>query len=45
MVGEGTDEQTLIRLILIHSETDLVEIKDQFQKSYNRSVFQKIAVN
>jgi hypothetical protein len=42
--GGGTDELTLIRIILGHCESDIVEIEDQFHASFNRVLSEKIAV-
>ena len=44
--GIGTDEQSMIRLVLLHSETDLKEIQDEFPKIYeNRDLGAKLEVN
>lgn len=38
MKGVGTNDDNLIRLILVHSETDLARIKDVFHAKYGNSL-------
>nr|CDS27550.1 annexin [Hymenolepis microstoma] len=38
MKGMGTNDDNLIRLILVHSETDLARIKDVFYTKYGKSL-------
>jgi len=38
MKGAGTDDSTLIRIVIARSEIDLVEIKDRFFDMYNKSL-------
>lgn len=45
VTGPGTDDQTLVRIILSHCESDMVEIEEQFKKSYDRILSEKIDVS
>ncbi|XP_041485259.1 annexin-B12-like isoform X2 [Lytechinus variegatus] len=38
MKGLGTDDDTLMRVIISRVEIDMVEIKQEFQKAYNQSL-------
>ena len=38
MKGMGTDETTLIRVVIARSEIDLEDIKDRFFDMYNKSL-------
>jgi len=38
MKGGGTDDQTLIRLIVSRSEVDLADVKDKFEELYEQSL-------
>lgn len=38
MKGLGTDDNRLIRLVVTHSEVDMGEIKNEFQRQYNESL-------
>lgn len=42
MDGAGTDDQTLIRIIVSRSEIDLGNIKDEFERIYNRTLLSAI---
>ncbi|XP_060631830.2 annexin A13 [Anolis sagrei] len=42
MKGLGTDEETLIRILVIRSEIDLQSIKEKFQQMYNKSLAETI---
>lgn len=45
MKGLGTNDATLIRLIVTRSEIDLGDIKDKFFELYNESLAQWIIVS
>lgn len=38
MKGLGTDDDTLVRIIVSRCEIDMVEIKQEFQRAYNQSL-------
>ncbi|KAL4240205.1 hypothetical protein ACF0H5_000999 [Mactra antiquata] len=40
MKGAGTDDRTLIRVIVTRAEVDMVQIKQEFQKMYGQSLEQ-----
>ncbi|XP_073829569.1 annexin B10-like [Musca autumnalis] len=42
MSGAGTEDTTLIRIIVSRSEIDLVNIKDEFERIYNRTLVSAI---
>jgi len=42
MDGAGTDDATLIRVVVSRSEIDLGTIKDEFERIYNRTLFSAI---
>ncbi|XP_058975020.1 annexin B10-like [Musca domestica] len=42
MSGAGTEDQTLIRIIVSRSEIDLINIKDEFERIYNRTLVSAI---
>ena len=43
--GLGTDDSTLIRVIVTRSEIDLLDIRDAFAKDYGKALGQFIAVS
>jgi len=42
MKGVGTDETSLIRILALRSEVDMVEIKKEFLNKYNKSLEERI---
>lgn len=44
MDGMGTDDTTLIRIVVSRSEIDLGTIKDEFERIYNRTLSSAITV-
>ena len=36
--GMGTDDKTLIRIIVTRAEVDMVQIKQEFQKQFGKSL-------
>ncbi|XP_053103498.1 annexin A13 isoform X4 [Hemicordylus capensis] len=42
MKGAGTDEETLIRIVVTRAEIDLQTIKEKFQQMYNKSLAEAI---
>ncbi|XP_048363690.1 annexin A13 [Sphaerodactylus townsendi] len=42
MKGAGTDEETLIRILVARAEIDLQTIKEEFQKMYHKSLAEAI---
>uniref|UniRef100_A0A8C3B6I4 Annexin n=1 Tax=Cairina moschata TaxID=8855 RepID=A0A8C3B6I4_CAIMO len=42
MKGAGTDEETLIRVLVTRAETDLPEIKGKFQQLYKKSLTEAV---
>lgn len=44
MDGAGTDDSTLIRIIISRSEIDLENIKDEFERIYNRTLTSAVQV-
>ncbi|CAI7994736.1 Annexin A7 [Geodia barretti] len=42
MKGAGTDDETLVRVIVSRSEVDLVEIKQEFLKMYHKTLYKMI---
>lgn len=45
MDGAGTDDSTLIRIIVCRSEIDLETIKQEFERIYNRTLHSAIEVS
>lgn len=43
--GLGTDDSTLIRIIVTRSECDLLDIRDEFAKVYHKSLAKFISVS
>lgn len=42
--GLGTDDDTLIRVVVSRCEVDMVQIKEQFQSEYRQPLSQFVAV-
>jgi len=45
MNGAGTDDATLIRIIISRSEIDLETIKQEFERIYNRTLHSAVEVS
>lgn len=45
MEGAGTDDAALIRIIVSRAEIDLGSIKDEYERSYNRTLLSRVKVS
>lgn len=43
--GLGTDDKTLIRVIITRAEVDMVQVKQEFQKEFGKSLEDFIKVS
>lgn len=43
--GAGTDDDTLIRVMVTRSEVDMLDIRAQFRKMFARSLYSMIKVH
>ena len=45
MKGLGTDDESLLRVVISRCEEDMVQIKEAFERDYKQTLGQFIAVN
>ena len=45
MKGLGTDDDTLVRVIVSRSEVDMVQVKEEFQRNFKQSLHDFIVVS
>ena len=45
MKGLGTDDESLLRVVISRCEVDMVQIKEAFERDYKQTLGQFIAVN
>lgn len=38
MKGAGTDDKTLIRIVITRAEVDMVQVKQEFQREFGKSL-------